>query len=80
MPSLQGPLQAITAAVIGVMVQLAGVFARQTWLPEGWHMLPDFLAIVLTGVAAWLLIHQQRKVIEVLGLCVAVGVVVQALR
>jgi mannose/fructose/N-acetylgalactosamine-specific phosphotransferase system component IID len=43
-------------------------------------MLPDFLAIVLTGVAAWLLIHQQRKVIEVLGLCVAVGVVVQMLR
>jgi chromate transporter len=80
MPSLQGPLQAITAAVIGVMVQLAGVFARQTWLPGGWHMLPDFWAFVLTGVAAWLLIQQQRSVMQVLGLCVVVGLVVQALR
>ncbi len=80
MPSLQGPLQAITAAVIGVMVQLAGVFARQTWLPGGWHMLPDFWAFVLTGVAAWLLIKQQRSVYQVLGLCVVVGLVVQALR
>ena len=80
MPSLQGPLQAITAAVIGVMLQLAGVFARQTWLPGGWHMLPDFWAFVLTGVAAWLLIKQRRSVMQVLGLCVVVGLVVQALR
>ncbi len=80
MPSLQGPLQAITAAVIGVMVQLAGVFARQTWLPGGWHMLPDFWAFVLTGVAAWLLIKQQRSIYQVLGLCVVVGLVVQVLK
>ena len=80
MPTLQGPLQAITAAVIGVMVQLAGVFARQTWLPGGWHMLPDFWAFVLTGVAAWLLIQKQRRVHEVLGFCVVVGLLVQALR
>jgi chromate transporter len=80
MPALQGPLQAITAAVIGVMVQLAGVFARQTWLPGGWHMLLDFWAFVLTGVAAWLLIKKQRTVYEVLGLCTVVGLGVQALR
>ena len=41
MPSLAGPMQGITAAVIGVILHLAGVFARQTWLPGGWHMLPD---------------------------------------
>ena len=80
MPALQGPLQAITAAVIGVMVQLAGVFARQTWLPGGWHMLPDFWAFVLTGVAAWLLIKQQRSIYQVLGLCVVAGLLVQAWR
>jgi chromate transporter len=80
MPALQGPLQAITAAVIGVMVHLAGVFARQTWLPGGWHMLPDGSAFVLTGLAAWLLIKKQRTVYEVLGLCTVVGLVVQALR
>ena len=66
--------------MIGVIVHLAGVFARQTWLPGGWHMLPDFWAFVLTGVAAWLLIKQQRSIYQVLGLCVGVGLVVQALR
>lgn len=76
MPSWQGPLQAISAAVIGVMVQLAGVFARQTWLPGGWHTRPDFWAFVLTSVAAWLLINKQRSVYEVLGLCTVVGLVV----
>ena len=80
MPSLQGPLQAITAAVIGVMVHLAGVFARQTWLPGGWHMLPDGSAFVLTGLAAWLLIKKQRSVYEVLGLSLVTGLVVQFLR
>jgi chromate transporter len=80
MPSLAGPLQGITAAVIGVVLHLAGVFARQTWLPGGWHMLPDFWAFVLTGIAAWLLIKQQRSVMQVLGLCMGVGLAVQALR
>ena len=80
MPSLQGPLQAITAAVIGVMVHLAGVFARQTWLPGGWHMLPDGSAFVLTGLAAWLLIKKQRSVYEVLGFSLVTGLVVQFLR
>jgi hypothetical protein len=46
----------------------------------GWHMLPDFWAFALIGVAAWLLIKQQRSVVHVLGLCMTVGWVVQALR
>jgi chromate transporter len=73
MPSLTGPLQGITAAVIGVIVHLAGVFARQTWLPGGWHMLPDVGAILLTGLATWLLIRRQLSVPRLLGLCMGVG-------
>ena len=79
MPSLAGPLQAITAAVIGVVLHLAGVFAYATWWPHGWQLLPDFSAIALTAVAAWLLIARQRNVMQVLGLCAVVGLVVQAL-
>ena len=73
MPALTGPLQAITAAVIGVIVHLAGVFARQTWLPGGWHMLPDLGAVLLTVVATWLLIQKQLSVLKLLGLCMVVG-------
>ncbi|PUE41130.1 chromate efflux transporter [Limnohabitans sp. Bal53] len=77
MPSLAGPLQGIMAAVIGVIVHLAGVFARQTWLPGGWHMLPDLGAIALTVLATWLLIRQQLSVFKLLGLCTALGLVWQ---
>jgi len=73
MPSLTGPLQGIMAAVIGVIVHLAGVFARQTWLPGGWHMLPDLAAMALTALATWLLIKRQMGVVTVLGVCTALG-------
>jgi chromate transporter len=79
MPSLSGPLQGITAAVIGVIVHLAGVFARQTWLPGGWHMLPDLGALALTLLATWLLIRRQLSVFKLLGLCTALGLVWQLL-
>jgi chromate transporter len=73
MPSLVGPLQGIMAAVIGVIVHLAGVFARQTWLPGGWHMLPDLAAVALTLLVTWLLIQRQMGVASVLGVCTALG-------
>ena len=77
MPSLAGPLQGIMAAVIGVIVHLAGVFARQTWLPGGWHMLPDLGALALTVLATWLLIRKQLSVFKLLGLCTVLGLVWQ---
>ena len=77
MPSLTGLLQGITAAVIGVIVHLAGVFARQTWLPGGWHMPPDLGAVLLTGVATWLLIQKQLSVPKLLGLCTVAGLLWQ---
>ena len=79
MPSLAGPLRGIMAAVIGVIVHLAGVFARQTWLPGGWHMLPDLGAFALTLLATWLLIRRQLSVFKLLGLCTALGLVRQLL-
>jgi len=59
--------------VIGVIVHLAGVFARQTWLPGGWHMLPDLAAVALTVLATWLLIKQALSIVQLLALCTAIG-------
>ena len=73
MPSLSGPLQGITAAVMGVIVDLACVFARQTWLPGGWHMLPDLAAVALTAVATWALVKKGQSVVRVLGACALLG-------
>ncbi|WP_019430309.1 chromate efflux transporter [Limnohabitans sp. Rim47] len=79
MPSLTGPLQGITAAVIGVIVHLAGVFARQTWLPGGWHMLPDLSALLLTLLATWALVKKGYGVVRVLAACVVLGLLRSAL-
>jgi chromate transporter len=79
MPSLSGPLQGITAAVIGVIVHLASVFARQTWLPGGWHMLPDLAAMALTALATWALVKKGQSVLRVLGACVLFGLLRHAL-
>ena len=68
-----GPLKAITAAVIGVIVHLAGVFAQHTWLPGGWQSRPDVGAVLLTLLATWLLIHRQVNVVKVLGVCAIAG-------
>ena len=79
MPSLSGPLQGITAAVIGVILHLAGVFARQTWLPGGWHALPDLGAMGLTLLAIWALVWKGYSVMRVLGACLVLGLLRQAL-
>ena len=73
MPALQGPLQAISAAVIGVMLQLAGTFAWHTVWPSGQWTNPDLTAMALTAMAAWLLIARQWAVVRVLGICALAG-------
>jgi chromate transporter len=73
MPALAGPLQAITAAVIGVVLHLAGVFAWHTVWPTGQWAQPDTAALALTAAAAWLLIVRQWPVLRVLGVCAVVG-------
>jgi chromate transporter len=76
-PSLAAPLQAIGAAVIGVMLQLAALFAWHTAWPSGQWMHPDLLAIALILVAAWLLMRRQWPVTWVLGVCMLAGAGVQ---
>ena len=77
MPSLAGPLQGITAAVIGVVLHLAGTFAWHTVWPTGQWTQADWPALALTALAAWLLIARQWPVMRVLAICVLVGMGVQ---
>lgn len=76
-PTLNGPLQAISAAVIGVMLQLAGTFAWHTGWPTAQWSQPDWPALALTAPAAWLLIARQWPVVRVLAVCALVGMGVQ---
>jgi chromate transporter len=67
------PLTAITAAVVGVVFNLALFFGWHVWWPQGWEGSVDVAALVLTGAALAALLVFKRSVIEVIGACALLG-------
>jgi chromate transporter len=63
---LSAPLTAITAAVVGVIVNLALFFAYHTWWPQGWSGTVDLVSVSLTALALIALFYFKRSVMEVL--------------
>ena len=76
-PALAATLNAITAAVVGVILNLAVSFTRDALWPEGGGF-DTFVA--LTALAAWLAISRFKVgVIPVLAGCAAAGLLVSAI-
>ena len=73
---LKGALAAVTAAVVGVVAQLALWFAGAVLLPAGQ---PDWRALGIAAGAALLLFVLRRRVIEVVALAALAGLVLQPL-
>ena len=67
------PLTAITAAVVGVILNLALFFAWHTWWPKGAEGSFDAVAAGISLLAAIALIRYQRKVIHVIAACASLG-------
>nr|WP_314899766.1 chromate efflux transporter [uncultured Deefgea sp.] len=63
---LTAPLTAITAAVVGVIVNLALFFAYHVFWPQGFAGDFDVYAIILAALAAFALFKLKRNVIEVI--------------
>jgi chromate transporter len=75
-PKLAAALNAITAAVVGVILNLAVSFTRDALWPEGGGF-DTFVAV--TAVAAWLAIARFKLgVIPVLACCAAAGLLASA--
>ena len=70
---LTAPLTAITAAVVGVILNLALFFALHLLWPEGLAGPFRWPAALLAGAAALALIRFKRGVIEVIAACAAAG-------
>lgn len=68
-----GPLTAITAAVVGVIVNLALFFGQHVLWPEGWSGRFDAIAAALALAAAVALFRFKRGVIEVIAASAAIG-------
>ncbi|MDQ3186178.1 MAG: chromate efflux transporter [Pseudomonadota bacterium] len=70
---LTAPLTAITAAVVGVIVNLALFFAYHVFWPSGLSMPLDWLSVLLTAVALVALFRFKVGVIPVILCCGLLG-------
>ncbi|PMW98856.1 chromate transporter [Pseudomonas sp. FW215-R2] len=74
------PLTAITAAVVGVILNLACFFAYHVFWPQGFAGQPDVFSLLLAAAATLALFVFKRGVIEVLIVCALVGLGFHLLR
>jgi chromate transporter len=67
------PLTAITAAVVGVVLNLALFFAYHLLWPEGWGQVFELRSALIALGAAVALFYFKRSVMQVIGICALVG-------
>ena len=73
------PLTAITAAIVGVIVNLAAFFAWHVFWPRGFAAGTDAVAIAIFAVAAFALFRMKAGVIPVIAACGAAGLLLSLL-
>ena len=71
------PLTAITAAVVGVILNLALFFGYHVLWPQGFSGGFDWLSAAIALVAALALFHFQQSVIRVIGACALLGLLIK---
>lgn len=74
---LVGPLTAITAAVVGVILNLALFFGWHVLWPQGFAGPFEWIAALLALAASLALFVLKRNVIEVIAVCAVAGLVVR---
>jgi chromate transporter len=72
------PLTAITAAVVGVILNLALFFGYHTLWPQGFHAELELPSALLAVAAAFALFKYKRNVMHVIVLCGLIGMVIYA--
>ena len=71
------PLTAITAAVVGVIVNLALFFGYHTLWPKGFNAPFDVMSAVIAAAAAIALFKYKRNVMHVIAVCGLLGICLQ---
>lgn len=67
------PLSSITAAVVGVILNLGLFFARHVFWPNGFNASLDYLAIIICAAALLALLRYKIGIIPVIAVCAAIG-------
>ncbi|MEY4762110.1 MAG: chromate efflux transporter [Pseudomonadota bacterium] len=71
------PLTGITAAVVGVILNLALFFGYHVLWPDGLAGRFDFVSAVIAVAAAVALIRYKRNVMQVIGVCALLGLLLR---
>ncbi len=71
------PLTAITAAVVGVILNLAVFFAYHVFWPAGWDGAFEWPAALLAGAAGIALLKFKRNVLQVIAVSALAGLALQ---
>jgi len=79
-PHLTAPLTAITAAVVGVIVNLAVFFAVHVFWPGGLHATIEWPAMLIAVGAMVALFRYKVGIIPVIGMCGIAGLALQTAR
>ena len=74
------PLTAITAAVVGVILNLALFFGYHVLWPQGFEGTFDWPSAIIALAAAVALFHFKRSVVQVLAACALAGLVLHLLQ
>jgi chromate transporter len=74
------PLTAITAAVVGVILNLAVFFAWQVFWPAGIKASPDYVSLVVFAGALLALLRYKVGIIPVIASCASVGLILNLLK
>ena len=77
---LTAPLTAITAAVVGVILNLALFFGYHVLWPRGFAGAVDGASLVIALAASVALLRYKRNVMQVIALCGLAGLVISLLR
>lgn len=72
------PLQYITAAVVGVIINLGIFFTSHIFWPNGFSQTPNLLAVLITALSIWLLFKKQYSIIKMVGLAASIGLIHRA--
>ncbi len=73
------PLTAITAAVVGVILNLAVFFAYHVLWPAGFAGPFDWVAALIALAAAVALVRYKRNVMQVIGVSAVIGLLLKTL-
>lgn len=71
------PLTGITAAVVGVILNLALFFGYHVLWPQGFAGVLDWLSALIVLAAIIALFRFKRNVIEVIAVCAALGILLK---